>query len=380
MSNPPRSSSERISLEELLGLADHRSLSRGWWWFPSPKSRRVAVPCDSRGWKPALNMVETPRKRALAAILLCSYRIMRRPPHLYAAAKNCPLDRWLAEVWPGVKLRYAIYRGTPNIFVKDSIQCQSIDGRVLGYVKVPRGLRACEAVANEASALRTLADHFPDDEFYPRILGSEWLATVQSAGPEAPQTNSLIAAGKVTGLLARKLSLDFCWQDSPEREEIVRAIAVIRTADLTDRADRLAESLAKLDAGLGDAVLPHPFSHGDLVPWNFSAGGFLFDWEWAAYRLPLHDAFHHLWMPHILGRARLESSKLQSRWSEAAAAFTNATPQLCLPVLGLLSRAYLLWQSSFYDVATLDHGDSVKGVRLLDRLHKLAASPPLPEG
>lgn len=371
----PNPTPATFSLESLLGWNTRPNPERGWWWFPSPARQRVGFPCDPLGWPAALRLVETPRKRLAASCLLRAFRLLRRSPDAGGPASGTPLDQWLEEIWPGMSLRYAVYRGTPNIFVKDSLQCQRPDGTVVGYVKIPRGKRAGEAVANEAAALRTLGERLPSESFYPRLLGERCPLTAQSAPAETDAAmTQTAAAARVLRCLASNLSRPFAWAGSPQRHDIARAIAVIAKAGHSERGARLADSLARLDRELGDEPLAHSFSHGDMVPWNFTPGGFLFDWEWAGYRLPLHDAFHHLWMPLILADRPVDPRLLWEVWQREGGVF--GPRPAAAPGDALLARAYLTWQSSFYDAATIENGDPIGSSRLLDRLHELVIDPP----
>ncbi len=357
-----------------LGMGNGNLEGSGWWWLPSPARPRIGVPCDPAGWAAALDLLGSSRNRRIGAVALKALRLFRAKPHVRGPSGESPLDGWLGEIWPGVPLRFAIYRGTPNVFVKDTIQCQTLDGSVLGYVKVPRGAEAARVVSHEAGVLELLERRFPGQNFHPCLLGRRGGLTVQSA----PSGGSPRSAGKPAAILhtlAEGLTESFLWADSPVRRDIAASVAGLDTAGYRRVADRISEALALLDRDCGDGQLHHPFSHGDFIPWNFSGGDFLFDWEWSDFRLPWHDAFHYLWMPAILSRRSFRHADLWNLWKGPVGnELRRGVP--AEPGDTLFARAYLTWQASFYAAASVRNGDPPEGSGLLDRLHSLMIHPP----
>jgi hypothetical protein len=287
-------------------------------------------------------LLNTPVKRIQARLLLGGMRLMRRRPDL-AGCRHCPLDSWLGEIFPNESdFNFAAYIGTQSVFVKDTIQCMDSRGRILAFLKVPRGSAAAGMVRHEAGILYELSRRFPDQDFYPKLLGQRDGQFLQAPptrqGPDDP--------GFILERLASAWSESIRWAESPVRKKILESLPRIRDAAAPHWADSLESAVARLDRQLGNSAIAHPLSHGDFIRWNLLPGPFAFDWEWAAPRLPWHDAFHYLWMPLFSKPKPPAFGELWQIWQGPAGTKLRSKP----PESDSLSFAlsYLASQFAFY--------------------------------
>lgn len=290
-------------------------------------------------------------------LLLNALSLARKPAHFHGNAGS-PLEEWLREIYPGQGgFAFAIYAGTPSIFVKDTVQCQDKDGRALAFLKVPRGAEARMVVRHEAEILEELGRRFPNEAFFPTVLGRRGGSFLQSAPPASGRSEKETNPESILSRLAAGWNEEHPWASSPVRTAILDATDHLR-ADVVVRWRRpLEQALEFLSRFFGDEPIPHPLSHGDFVPWNLRPGPFAFDWEWAAPRLPFHDRFHYIWMPAMLRAKRpLAGDRLWKIW--------RAFRLLDFPAGGATSGdyakacgvSYLAWQLSFYTAATIRNG------------------------
>jgi hypothetical protein len=114
-------------------------------------------------------------------------------------------------------------------------------------------------------------------------------------------------------------------------------------------------------------------SHGDFIRWNILPGPFAFDWEWAAPRLPWHDAFHYLWMP-LLGSNRCPGiQNLWTLWNGKNGRLLhgyNSSP----PDSMLYCLAYLTIQFAFYAKSSAIEHPAIQQNPFLKRIAAVLAS------
>lgn len=278
---------------------------RGWWAFPTPRAPSVLIPTDPRAWPAAAELMSHSRRGGWFACALPWLARLRVPAALASPATESPLESWLAAIAGPRRWNFAIYYGTPSVFTKHTVQCQDESGLVLAYAKIPAGIRAADSIRNEALALQRLESALPGELFFPRLLGQEHAASLQSAPPpgtSAAQASARSAA-RTAGILSAALHCDLPWRDSPVRAIILETSALCQAAGHPAYASTLSRAAERLDAEFsGIPCLRHRFSHGDFLAWNTrECGGtaFAFDWEWAAWRLPFHDAYHFVLMPTL---------------------------------------------------------------------------------
>lgn len=348
---------EVLTLVEWLGLrpASYRVQEKfGWWGIPSANSPRWYIPTCRKRWGGALDLVPSPVKKLGFRFLLDALSLARRAAHYHGDAGS-PLEEWLREIYPGeAGFGFAIYAGTPSIFVKDTVQCQDETGQTLAYLKVPRGVEAWMVVHHEAGVLEELGRRFPNEAFYPTLLGRRGGSFLQSAPPASGRSQKTINPESILSRLAAGWHEEHPWSTSPVRAAIIDAAALLQAEASADWSSPLEQASEFLSRMFGADSILHPLSHGDFVPWNLRPGPFAFDWEWAAPRLPLHDRFHYLWMPAMLrSRRPLAVARLWEIW-RAYRPLTSMDEQTSS---GEFVRAcgvsYLAWQLSFYSAATI---------------------------
>lgn len=344
--------------------------SRGWWILPSPARPRLYIPTEPALWKAALGLMHSRTKRRLTHLLLHGMRLARRPAHLHARVP-CPLDEWLGELFPQEqKFAYAVYAGTPSLFVKDTVQCLNADGKILGFVKIPRTADAAGVVVHEAWVLGELASRYPGANFHPTVLGQRDGLCLQGPPQASPFSLGSSCPGSILRNLRAGWSESFPWEHSPVRESITKATAEIRSTGASDWANTLDRAVVALENHFGHAQIPHPMSHGDFIRWNILPGPFAFDWEWAAPRLPWHDAFHFLWMPAISSKLRIQAEDLWNLWNSAQGSALRGSPDPDPDHLPL-AVSYLASQLAFYGSSSPSDGHSIAGISLLQRMHTM---------
>lgn len=346
----------------------------GWWSLPSRSRPRIYIPIDSIAWRGGLALIHSKKRKLIAFCLLQTFSILRIKPHSVSFGES-DLDRWLSRIFPSVKeFRYAIYSGTPNLFVKETIQCQDSNGNILCYVKLPRGAESGAMIENERHTLSLFSKVFPADSFYPKILGYRDGVTIQSPdNTHAGDFGVSYAAMTLIETLSRGYTKNFFWRHSPVRSDVAGAASDLEIVGASKWALTLEKGLKILGSCFGDLVLPHPFSHGDLVPWNLRPGPFAFDWEWAGHRLPWHDAFHFLWMPKILSSKIVNFEALWKIWAGKDGLEIRQNKPADINHLKW-ALAYLLWQFAFYSAASARNNEPVEKSKLLNTLYSLLES------
>lgn len=337
-----------------------------WWALPSKTRPRIYISTKPSAWRSSLGLVNSPHNRLLTLGLLGAKSLLRSPADWHETEPS-PLRHWLAELFPEqAPFRFAIYIGTPSIFVKDTIQCMGANGQTLAFLKVPRGPSAASVVRHEAEILDQLASRFPNQNFSPKLLGRRNGQFLQAPPPPtlAAETTE---PGKILTLLKEHWTESFTWAESPAQKTVIDSIPAIRSSGASEWADLLLAACNSLGHHYGNQPISHPMSHGDFIRWNILPGPFAFDWEWAAPRLPWHDAFHYLWMPLFGGKKPLSAEELWNLWQgPRGLAIREGLP--ADPQSKLHALAYLTLQFAFYAKSCSKSGDDILSNFLLARI------------
>lgn len=345
-----------------------------WWALPRRREPRIYVPRLPAGWDAALELLGHSLRRSLLCKALPWMARVGWGAALGSRRESCLLDEWVrGEFGCGAPV-YAVYLGTPSVFVKDTVQCQDERGNVLAYVKVPRGPKAGEAVEHEDRVLRGLAG-LVDTGHWPRSLGMRNGASMQSAPKRSDGGRGLPdsrAAAGVSRMICNGMGQrDLEWSASPVAAQIHRAAEAHETRGDGASAQLLRKAEGLLAERFWKDPVPHYFSHGDFVPWNMRGAEhpFVFDWEWAGWRLPFHDAYQFILLPRLKDGRRGGAVELLGRdpegkaFAEQLAALVGADP--CDPVW-LLS--YLAERFAFYGKSAWANGDDPRGFPAIRRL------------
>jgi|688.fasta_scaffold16522_9 hypothetical protein len=343
-----------------------------WWALPSKSRPRIYISTKPSAWRSSLGLVNSPRNRLLTLGLLGAKSLLRSPADWHETGPS-PLREWLAELFPEqAPFRFAIYIGTPSIFVKDTIQCMGANGETLAFLKVPRGISAESVVRHEAEILDQLASRFPNQNFFPKILGRRNGQFLQAPPPPTLAAEPT-EPGKILTLLKEHWTESFTWAESPAHKTVIDSLPAIRSSGASEWADLLLAACNTLGHHYGNQPIPHPMSHGDFIRWNILPGPFAFDWEWAAPRLPWHDAFHYLWMP-LLGSNRCPGiQNLWTLWNGKNGRLLhgyNSSP----PDSMLYCLAYLTIQFAFYAKSSAIEHPAIQQNPFLKRIAAVLAS------
>jgi hypothetical protein len=343
-----------------------------WWALPSKSRPRIYISTKPSAWRSSLGLVNSPQNRLLTLGLLGAKSLLRSPADWHETGPS-PLREWLAELFPEqAPFRFAIYIGTPSIFVKDTIQCMGANGETLAFLKVPRGISAESVVRHEAEILDQLASRFPNQNFFPKILGRRNGQFLQAPPPPTLAAEPT-EPGKILTLLKEHWTESFTWAESPAHKTVIDSLPAIRSSGASEWADLLLAACNTLGHHYGNQPIPHPMSHGDFIRWNILPGPFAFDWEWAAPRLPWHDAFHYLWMP-LLGSNRCPGiQNLWTLWNGKNGRLLhgyNSSP----PDSMLYCLAYLTIQFAFYAKSSAIEHPAIQQNPFLKRIAAVLAS------
>jgi len=358
-------------LDDALGLGSQgiAGPTAAWWALPSARRPRLLVPCEAAAWPAALQLAGHSSRARLMPAWLRLLRLARRRPDFTSAATR--LEPLLAGFSSRGPFRYAVYLGTASIYAKDTVQCQDAAGRVLGYVKIPRGPGSDAAISAEVQALEMLAAALPGEAFFPRLLACHDGLHLQGPPPagtrQAPGTPA--EADSILAVLAGHFGSSLAWSDSPVRARI--AAAIDRLAAISHPwQGTLAAAAQRLDTVHGETPLPHVLNHGDFVPWNLR-GRFAFDWEWAHHGLAGHDALHFRWFPALCGRRAPDFDRLLTSWNEEASRLITGKPgKSAEPALAsTLPLSYLASRLAFYTTSSLENGDPPDQFPFLNRIH-----------
>lgn len=358
-------------LDDALGFGSQGNAGSalGWWALPSARRPRLLVPCEPAAWPAALQLAGHSSRARLMPPWLRLLRLARRRPDFTSAATR--FEPLLAGFSSRGPFRFAVYLGTASIYAKDTVQCQDASGRVLGYVKIPRGPSSAAAISAEVDALETLASALPQETFFPRLLARHDGLHLQGPPPAGIRQalGTAAEADSILAVLARHFGSSLAWPESPVRARITAAIARL-AADSHPFQATLAAAARHLDTVIGETPLPHVLNHGDFVPWNLR-GRFAFDWEWAHQGLAGHDALHFRWFPALCGRRAPDFNQLLAAWvlensrQDAGKSGKSAEPALA----SALPLSYLASRLAFYTTSSLENGDAPEQFHFLNRIH-----------
>lgn len=349
---------------------------RSWWGFPNPKRPRVLVPCDASAWSAALDMLSYTRHARWIRHALPVLRAVRFPSQAVGPASGSPLDQWVERVLGFAHASYTIYVGSGSTYRKDTVQVCDPAGVVRAYVKIPVGPGALQALDNESTWLVRLKERFPDETWYPRVLGSEG-GLVATSGPPASGSSgpaTIGAAALTCGRLSQFGTQSFKWDESPVRCRVADVIAGRHGNIDPEVASLLRRALDHCSDAFEGRTVEHFFSHGDFLPWNTRNSGdnaYVFDLEWAGWRMKLYDVFHYLVVPNLAGTKVIEPGLLDPWQSPEGLALVGSMPRPLLGELLCLQIAFVAEQLAFHQLNCLENGDDSAGLRILDVLKQL---------
>lgn len=185
---------------------------------------------------------------------------------------------------------------------KPVLQVMTERGDVLGYVKVGWNTLTKRLVANEAEALRSMAETPPAAFRVPRLLGEASVGdlriTVVSAFPHRLLRRGALGAAAPYAAareIASRGGTETHTLAGSDYERILRRrIASIPDIGRQEHLSRLFDLVQREDA---DATLTFGSWHGDWTPWNMSrtrSGLVVWDWERSGRPVPVGlDAIHH---------------------------------------------------------------------------------------
>lgn len=228
---------------------------------------------------------------------------------LVACREALPLEALVAETTGESRPVFSMSLGTPGRYRKLTVQVMRPSGEILGYLKLPLTDVAGARVRREAEVLERLRNYESLRPHIPKLLyAGEWgggYILFQSAGPPTP------GPVEFSPLHDEFLQTLWCAYEVEKSGETL-------LADVAARWERASLALNSEWRELGKRVLeaarrqlqgitvPCGISHGDFAPWNTRLEAnrlFLFDWESAAWDMPiLWDIFHY----HVQVTSRLK--------------------------------------------------------------------------
>ncbi|BDS06762.1 hypothetical protein NT6N_18020 [Oceaniferula spumae] len=346
------------------------SSSEGWWLLSRRGSARFLIPTNPVSWANASRLVNGRLQRLAFSAALRFKKTIRTKTDVAAPGSNSRIDDWLRDATSAPTVHKAVYLGTPSVFAKDTIQCQSESGKILGYAKIPRTTRATQSIANEVNTLVELGERLPNETFFPKVLKHDQQISLQSTAPESHGNDPEQSVRDILLQLAGLSRQEIPWELSPAAAIIQSAHVALAKQGNSEWADSLKcenESIAKV---FRSRPLPHHLSHGDFIPWNLH-GRFVFDWEWAGLDLPWQDFLHYSLFP-LLTQAKVPTEQsLQSHLKRGIHrmglnqhdAFPGFDPQW--------TRVYLAKRFAFYSMSAIDNGDDPRNFRFLHNFHSL---------
>jgi hypothetical protein len=337
--------------------------------FPDRRSGRWWIPTDPITWEAAATLVHGHLNRLKLRVLFATTGKFLQPSAVARSSGPTPLDRWLASAFDRPCRHIAIYRGTPSMFAKDTVQCLDADGQVLGYAKIARAEGSLRSIEREAECLRDLAEKLPAETFFPRVFKSERGISLQSPPPAGYRPDPS-KTGEILKLLKFNFATEIPWSASPAHAKLAAAVDALRCAGFNEWADTLDAEMQFLADHLGPSPAPHWLAHGDFVPWN-TIGRFAFDWEWAGADLPWQDALHYAWFPLLSGRRQPSRSRLASAWHSTLRNFNLHSGGDPDPLNPQWARAYLAERLAFYSHSALENHDDPRQFRFLRHMHGL---------
>lgn len=364
-------SQDIVGAKSWLEVRDRmHSNAKGWWVISRRGTTRFIIPTDPVAWGAAGQFIHG-RKQKLALTAALRFRaLIRKPCDFEQPASTSRFDDWLEGGFSEPVQHKAVYIGTPSIFAKDTIQCQSCTGEILAYAKIAKTKRAKESIATEVKTLEMLRAELPQETFFPHILKKGTEISLQSAGPESSGNTSIKDVRDILYLLANQTREEFSWPKSPSACIIAEAISSLAGRGMAKWAETLQSQFDILHQTFGTMSLPHSLCHGDFVPWNLR-GRFAFDWEWAGIDLPWQDFLHYSLFPLLTQAKAPTDQSLQRHLKKAIRrmelsqydAFSSFGPQW--------TRVYLAKKFAFYSKSAIDNGDDPRNFRFLHNFHSL---------
>lgn len=276
--------------------------------LPSLEKARWFINLDTGAVAAASFSVYTPARRSAhlkkaVAKLLARARVpgWYKDQVVIASRRVPPLERKLAELFPGQSLRVGLSAGAPEPALnrKASGAVMAAHGEILAFVKIAGSPLSRRIMEHEAEMLPALAERARTEAATPRLLFAGEIdgryVTVQSPLPGKPAPTALTPAherylgtlrsGQVKPAAATQMVAEL-----PGRIAAVGSSSPSASAlDLGGILDEVMPVLERLD-------VPSTIVHGDFAPWNLRLHGgkvSAFDWEYGQLDgLPLIDETH----------------------------------------------------------------------------------------
>ena len=263
-------------------------------WFVSLDSGAVAAGSFNI-YTPARFTAHVKRK---VASLAARFRlpIWYRDTIVVASRQPPPLERKLAELFPGQTIRLGLSAGAPEPAInrKASAAVLAPDGKVLGFVKIAGTEVSRRIMEHEADVLPALSDRGALANLTPRLIFAGEVdgryITVQAplAGKPAP--------AKMTRAHQQFLARLRCGPEKLASETNMVASLPARIAALPTQHPGISATFEKVLPTLEQTTVTSTIDHGDFAPWNLRIHDgriSAFDWEYGELDgLPLTDEAH----------------------------------------------------------------------------------------
>jgi thymidylate kinase len=299
---PPRDAAIDQAISVLSGPSSNGP-ERRFTVFPGVAQPRWLIPAQSRFGGASPLSVYTPYTMK-ASLMKAGLSAAMRTPLASLGRQSvslpdiAPLRDLALDLLGVAKADFSISLGTPGRYRKATVQI-SVDGRVVGFLKVPLTAEARARVEHEAEVLARLSLMPGMQRFLPAVLfagkwnGSFALLQVPLGGKQ----------GGVHFTPDHRMFLDELARVEPENRPAWKLIEEIDKRLIEEEGNFGAAGWRTVSSALRFAqrtsaglVLPCGVSHGDFAPWNIRRRPrFLgvFDWESAGFSLPQNwDAFH----------------------------------------------------------------------------------------
>ena len=315
--NSPASAAADLRTRGLLHL--HRfavlpSRKRPRWLLPLVDGQRSVGEFNLyKPFSPAARLM----KSVIVRMRAHGWHTLGRQTLMVASKQPLAIERLVAEITGEQNCTFALSLGTPGTYQKLTVQVSRMDGRILGYFKMPITSSAGERLHNEAAFLRKLSTFPQLRPHIPQLLfAGDWNNnTIIFQSPLDGETGPVsftelyqdflsalqhCAPSRVTGkLLAERMA--WRWEK-----------LVPRLASKWLALGR--EALKIIMQELSGATIPCGFHHGDFAPWNARVHRgklSVFDWEAARCDAPsLWDQFHFLTQTECVLNAHHAASSL----------------------------------------------------------------------
>lgn len=315
--------------------------------LPSLADPRVYAPLDNRAVAASALDFFTPYrllprlKRELSALLARLGQLGRLGDTLLLGRRtDSELERWLATATGLERVYLAISPGSIGFKRKLTMQVTRVDGHVVGFTKLATSAAARRTLEAECVWLRELSAHAELTGRIPRLIDSVISAdaslTFLSPGPSGIAPARFGAAhaaflATITAATRRMLSFDqsaMCASMHASLSALEPRLSVAWRA-------RLASTLQRVAAMLGEAPLSMSLAHRDFQPGNMRQfpGGrlFVYDWEGAQPECtPLYDLFNFTFLESV--RRGTSSAQLLATVTAAARRWQPNVDERLLPI------------------------------------------------